>query len=616
MHRFSGCGLILLCLSIFTGCHASHPVDKGVQADPLVISVAAPADLQGGIDAEWAVSWIGGEAPFSVNWDFGGGADPDSVAAPVEQRAHAATVNMLNDSVAEPAGYFATCSVQDNTGQSAAKTVSYTVKERANQRPVIESAVFDAEARTLQISASDPDAEAQLTASVTVPAGLAVEGSEKQLSQTGPLSASFLWSAAEEEAGGSGETTVTVKDQYGGKADAAVWVYVPRYGAAANVVTIKVPDNMSGGETADWLASWTGEAGSYAVAWDFGGGAEPNSCVNAVEGQFISTTVEMLNSSHTEAAEYTMRVTVTDADGIPATASAAYTVGPVGNEPPHIDSAIYTLETRILRVVASDPDASQRLAISIAPPAALVVDRDRAVATQPGQFAAEFNWEAADVFTGGSGEAEVVASDLHGGKARALKLIEVPKLDLMADTLYAVPVKHKARVGDVVQVVLATGLPDNPFQYLACASVTMPDWAYYAQNSFNIGAAGGAPDEADGLWAADGMDFDGFLIAPDGFYYAREIADLELDGRHRLEVVALPISSTELPAAEGPVCNFGVLLTQTGTASFGFAATTGACDRTYYRDFANKAYYWGTLMAGPDGTLNVTGVDNTIVVTE
>jgi hypothetical protein len=221
-----------------------------------------------------------------------------------------------------------------------------------------------------------------------------------------------------------------------------------------------------------------------------------------------------------------------------------------------------------------------------------------------------------DILAGGSGSALVTVADLQGGSATQVADISVPALELQPGTLYAIPLANTATTADVVRIAIATGATTEPFYYLMCANMTMPDWVTYAEDTFNTGALGGAADEPDGIWDPAGIDADTILLGPDSFFRGQEKADLGLAGRHRLELTVNPMGGHEVTDAAGLLCNFGVRFAQAGTASFGFTPATSSIDRTYYRDAANVKHYWGALLAGPDGVLNVTGVDNTVVVTE
>ena len=172
-----------------------------------------------------------------------------------------------------------------------------------------------------------------------------------------------------------------------------------------------------------------------------------------------------------------------------------------------------------------------------------------------------------------------------------------------------------ASLADTVTVVVATGVPANPFQYLVGANVTMPTWCTYAPDSFNIGAIGGATDDADGFWGPEGMGLDNgsFLLGPQTFLYGREKSDFGIPDRHRLEFNATPLGGTDVTTASGQLFNFGVEFRQAGTATFGFLVATPPIDRTFYRDGENNDYYWGALVAGPDG-VNTTDVNNAVVV--
>lgn len=383
---------------------------------------------------------------------------------------------------------------------------------------------------------------------------------------------------------------------------------------APSNITIVAPAGMLGGVDANWTVSWTSSSGPFTVAWDFGNGANPNTVNNAaVAANNNAVTVNMLNASVTDNANYTVTVTVTDSLARSNSATLAYVVGPTPNLNPVIDSAVYTEATRTLVVTVSDPDNAQTLDVEVTVPTGLTVDDATKTASQTGPLTASFVWGAEDFIAGGNGTTTITVTDQDNGTATTTANITIPPIVLAADTIYAIPTAGTAAQADTATIMVMTGVPANPFQYLVGANVTMPDWVTYAANTFNVGAVGGAAGDADGIWGPDGMGVGSFLMGPDSFMFGQEKADFGQAGRHRLELTVVPLGGSDITGESGALCNFGVNFGQAGTATFGFVQATPPIDRTYYRDAANNNYYWGTLAAGADG-VNSTAVPNEIVV--
>jgi len=176
--------------------------------------------------------------------------------------------------------------------------------------------------------------------------------------------------------------------------------------------------------------------------------------------------------------------------------------------------------------------------------------------------------------------------------------VEPPAGQYASDTLFAIPQQTTAAVGDQVTVLVVTGIPAHPFQYMSCCSVTVETGATYVANSFNVGEIGGVTGDADGFWAEMNPS-DGFLLPPDNFLFGQETA--LGDGRHRLSFNVTPIGGSELLATEGALCNFQLEFSEPGVYTLGFLDATGVVKRTYYSDSAPEEYFWGDISNNHEG---------------
>jgi hypothetical protein len=181
-----------------------------------------------------------------------------------------------------------------------------------------------------------------------------------------------------------------------------------------------------------------------------------------------------------------------------------------------------------------------------------------------------------------------------------------------ADTLYAYPLSAEAQVGKPVTVVVATGRPAHPFQFLAVCSVTIESQGAYAPGSFNYGAPGGERTDSDGVWGLMGIPNGAYLDLGDGLVPG---AGEDTPGGRRAYEFAV-VSQGPYPAlnAEGALFNFQLTFSAPGAYHLGLRQTDGDFDMLYYSDANGKSYRWGALLADATGALNpdVPGYSNEI----
>jgi hypothetical protein len=383
--------------------------------------------------------------------------------------------------------------------------------------------------------------------------------------------------------------------------------------------TITVPTNMFGNQDATWTANIQGGIGPFTVAWDFGGGATPNTATfTGQAGPTSSATVTMVNNTGANAS-YHAKVTVTDSLGVVFTTpdpGVAYTVGPIQNQPPVINSATWDATAKTITVSVSDPDDGENLSVTVTPPAGFTVDNATKTAAATGPLTAVFNVSADDLFAGGTGNFGVSVTDGTATTTSPTGVdVTIAPIALAADTLYAIPLTSTAAVGDKVTVVVATGIPANPFQYMNGCGLTMPSDGKYVGStapnggtgdvpgSFNIGAVGGNQGDPDGIWAVMNPS-GGFLLAPDNFITST--ADQPAAGSERWDFNVTPLGGSNLTTASGALFNAQFEFSTAGTKTFGFQQFE-TVKRTYYSDDATE-YFWGDI------TNNVGGVPNSVTV--
>ena len=97
-----------------------------------MVTVHVPEVLVGGIEADWSAEWENGTGPYTISWDFGGGAaniGPQAAESPDEQ-----TVAMLNDSHTDSAGYVYAVTIEDSYGLVGMASGEYAVAGSAPGR--------------------------------------------------------------------------------------------------------------------------------------------------------------------------------------------------------------------------------------------------------------------------------------------------------------------------------------------------------------------------------------------------------------------------------------------------------------------------------------------------
>jgi hypothetical protein len=253
-------------------------------------------------------------------------------------------------------------------------------------------------------------------------------------------------------------------------------------------------------------------------------------------------------------------------------------------------------------VNVTDADGDDVTVTPSAPGGMTSLDGTQTIAGGNGSFT--FNFIPNDVLAGATGTINFTADDGNGGTASIGANLLCAGVTLAVDTLYAIPTRPSVSVGSPVTILVAMGLPANPFEYLAGVRVAVDQASGfdYVDNSYNIGAVGGLIDDADGIWA--GMSpSGGFLPPPDNFI----LRDDTGDGRWGIDFNVTPLGGHDITAA-GALFNFQATFDTPGTYVLTFQQTD-IVDRTYYFDDTQGTnYYWADI------TNDHPGVRNSITV--
>ncbi|MBN2082180.1 hypothetical protein JW859_08220 [bacterium] len=364
-------------------------------------------------------------------------------------------------------------------------------------------------------------------------------------------------------------------------------------------VTVTVPTGMFGAQDATWTVTWTDSTAPYAITMNMGGGTTANVPATTATSPFTQV-FTMVNASQTDDATYTYTVTVTDGNGNAGTATATYTVGPLQNQDPTIDSVTYTAPT--LTVNVSDPDAGDTLTVTVTEPTGLAADTTSRVASQVSGSAA-FTWSATDIIAGGSGDTTITVDDGNGGTDSTSQTIAIAAIVIPAGALAAVPATTAATTADTVTIVVIAGDFSNNFQYMNGAGVTVESGGAYVDGTLNVGAPGGEQKFVDGVWAGMSSAPNSFLL-PDDFMIQENAID---GGLVRIDFNVTPIGGANVTSG-GALFNFGMSFGAAGTYTLGFEEFRDV-KRTYFSDTDSTEYYWDDI------TNNYTDVPNSITVT-
>lgn len=369
---------------------------------------------------------------------------------------------------------------------------------------------------------------------------------------------------------------------------------LPGWGPTVTIGAGPTATGNFSGENFTWTASWVGGTGPFTVAWNFGANFNPTTANANTAGNSDSQTVALNNAA---GATGTVSITVTDAQNLPGTDTADYAFGAQQNVAPTL-TVTGGDGTTSITVQADDADGDS---VTITPTVGAGFTAPAAQTVAAGA-SATFNFSATDVFGGGNATATFDGDDGNGGTAQTTANVSQAAIVLAADTLYAVPLQGSAGAGDTVTVIVATGVPANPFQFNNGTRVTAPTGFAYVSNTFNIGMPGGDAGAVDGFWTAMNPG-GGFLLAPDNFITETDLGG----GLIGISFNCTPIGGSDQNASSGAIFNFGANF-GAGANTLGFAEADGPIKRTYYSDGAATEYFWGDI------TNNHAGIPNSVDV--
>jgi hypothetical protein len=418
---------------------------------------------------------------------------------------------------------------------------------------------------------------------VTEPAGLTADATSKVVTG-GNGNTTFTWSGA---ALTSGTTTITASDG-ALSATATQLITIP---SANNVPVITA--HSYDVPTATLSVSFTDADATDVVNISVtdGGGVTTNPLSKNTGSNNGTVTFVW-----TGAGTFDTTITANDGNGGTVTASETITINP--NGPPVIGAVAYDAVTDTLTVPVTDPN-NDDVTVTVTVPAGLGVDAvSKNIAPTPGS--ATFSWNATDFFAGGTGDTTITVNDGVNPDVTATQAIVVDGLPVAADTLYAYPMASSTTVGTPVTVLVYTGMPANPLQFLSSVGFTIETQGTYVAGTFNVGNPGGARTDTDGYWALMGPPAPG-----NGLYL--DLGDALMPGtptdlggglqRYNFAVVTQGsfAAPAALPGGGAVLYSFQLTFSAAGTYHLGFQLNDGTFDQTYYSDQDGNNFFWATL---------------------
>jgi PKD repeat protein len=180
--------------------------------------------------------------------------------------------------------------------------------------------------------------------------------------------------------------------------------------------------------------------------------------------------------------------------------------------------------------------------------------------------------------------------------ATSVKTITIQAMSFSCDpdTLYAIPLATHAAVGEAVRVLVVTGQPAYPLQFMPAVTVSFEQNGAYVPDSFNFGSPGGTRSETDGYWAllSPAVSDDDYLDLPSRIPSLGSLPD---EGLNYSTFSIEPMGPSGAPATIGNgaiLFNFQVSFSQPGTYHLGFIQYIQSEDMTYYAGENGVSHHW------------------------
>jgi len=361
------------------------------------------------------------------------------------------------------------------------------------------------------------------------------------------------------------------------------------------------------GDQVQIMVTFTGDITPFIVAYGFTGNVVDPATIPAprtVTASPDQITVTTLASAGGQSC--TCNVLIADHDGNLSNKAATITVANQPVNPTNHDPTITAVSDDAncqVTVTVADQDGDDVVVTPAAPASMEALDGTQTITGGNGAFT--FSFAPKDVLAGASGNIDFTADDGNGGSASIGANLLCAGITLASDTLYAIPTRPTISVGSPLTILVATGVPAHPFEYLNGVRVTAPQASgiNFVGGSLNVGAVGGAAGDADGFWTA--MAPSSFLLPPDNFIVRSDAGG----GLYGIDFNITPLGGSNQTSASGALFNFQVTFDTPGTYDLGFQ-DINVVDRTFYQDDSQSTdFFWGDI------TNSHAGVRSSVVVT-
>lgn len=191
--------------------------------------------------------------------------------------------------------------------------------------------------------------------------------------------------------------------------------------------------------------------------------------------------------------------------------------------------------------------------------------------------------------------AVVRATDNENTSSTRAITIRALNYNCAPDTLYAFPLAAHTGIGEPVRIMVATGQPASPLQFMEAVTVSFGQNGAYIPGSYNFGSPGGERTDTDGYWAllgppaiadADYIDLPSRIPNPGA---------LPGEGLKYLTYSVVPMGPSSVPASIGGgaiLCSFQLSFSQPGTYPLRFIQNIEAEDMTFYYEANMTRHHW------------------------
>ncbi len=635
-----GIALILVVLISLVGCGKPSSVipeqDEIIPPPPPpttlpeengTVSVVIPVGMVPGFDYTWVASWESGTAPFSIAWDFGGGAEntaatdatspsPVSITMASEPSltyTYTVVVTDAEGSENEASGTFEIGEIpteipeivedeadggdgEDNGGDAGGDE-----EPVPNVAPTIEA--VEEELGTIIVSVNDSD-NAVVAVFVSGIPGM-VAALDTQLVAV-PGTAIFNFAADQYYFVDAGTTTITVNDGNGGIVTEDVMVNPPvpeeyfltaEYDRASGMLTLNRDFTNREFVVLKFVKPyWIHPVLSYWVRIN-------GKNVQMVPGEWTSMEIELdFHEVKSNFDDLTIMAQAFSGASDPLPSSPVFETTVHIIRPLFISLAEYDNIAEEYSVEIDAVDGAE-LSIETSYTNGIQGTELQQDADNPNRYTAQVDYSSSENKYGNVG---VIVGDQFGNTDTVHIFLQHESVEIINDQLHAIFEKEKAEVGEEILVTVTTGQLSHPFQFMLNVGLVVDEDAEYVEDSFNVGSPGGKRDFPDGIWTM--VDPIGFILGPDVLIQPGADPEQSLEGKSRIDFNVSPFRGNDVSGAGGDLFNCRFKYTEPGIKTLTFQDFNGV-NRTYYNDLEeSRDTFWD------DSSNSHPGMQTSIVV--